>query len=51
MRIVMPLFQFGYLDEGPFVFSGDTLRIDNFNHQEEIPDIDLFSKHDVEHMV
>ena len=50
MRIVMPLFQFGYLDTGLFIFSGGKLRIDKFNAQEEIPDIDLFSKQDVEHM-
>ena len=46
----MPLFQFGYLDEEPFIFSGDKLKIDKFNSQEEVPDIDLFSKHDVEHI-
>ena len=50
MRIVMPLFQFGYLNSEPFIFSLNTLRIDEFNAQEEIPDIELFSKHDIEHM-
>jgi len=50
MRIVMPLFQFGYLDAEPFHFSGNQLRIIEFNSDEEIPKIDLFSKHDTEHM-
>ena len=46
----MPLFQFGYLDSEPFHFSGNQLRIEEFNAGEEIPKIDLFSKHDTEHM-
>ena len=46
----MPLFQFGYLDSEPFNFSGNQLRIEEFNADEEIPKIDLFSKHDAEHM-
>ncbi|GAG05648.1 unnamed protein product, partial [marine sediment metagenome] len=50
MRIVMPLFQFGYLDSEPFFFSGDQLSIEEFNADEEIPKIDLFSKHDIDHM-
>lgn len=50
MRIVMPLFQFGYLDSDSFNFSGNQLRIEEFNANDEIPKIDLFSKHDIEHM-
>jgi len=50
MRIVMPLFQFGYLDSEPFHFSGNQLRIEGFASDEEIPKIDLFSKHDTDHM-
>lgn len=46
----MPLFQFGYLDNEPFHFKGNHLRIDKFNADEEIPKIDLFSKYDIEHM-
>jgi len=46
----MPLFQFGYLDSEPFHFSGNQLRVEKFNADEEIPKIDLFSKHDTEHM-
>jgi len=46
----MPLFQFGYLDSEPFNFSGNQLRIEEFNADEEIPKMDLFSKHDTEHM-
>ena len=50
MKIVMPLFQFGYLDSEPFHFSGNQLCIKEFNSDEEIPKIDLFSKHDTDHM-
>lgn len=50
MRIVMPLFQFGQLDSEPFHFSGNQLRIEKFNTDEEIPNIDLFSKHDTDNM-
>ena len=46
----MPLFQFGYLDSEPFHFSGNLLWIKEFNSDEEIPKIDLFSKHDTDHM-
>ena len=46
----MPLFQFGYLEPEPFWFSGNQLRIDHFNAEEGIPQIDLFSKHDIDHM-
>jgi hypothetical protein len=50
MRIVMPLFQFEYLDSKPFHFSGKQLRIEKFNADEETPKIDLFSKHDTNHI-
>lgn len=50
MRIVMPLFQFGYLDSEPYFFSGNKLSIREFNADEEIPKIDLFSKYDIDHM-
>ena len=50
MKIVMLLFQFEYLHHDPFQFSGNQLRIGKFNASEEIPKIDLFSKHDVNHM-
>ena len=50
MKIVLPLFQFEYLHHDPFQFSGNQLRIGKFNASEEIPKIDLFSKHDVDHM-
>ena len=50
MRIVMPLFQFGYLDSEPYFFSGNKLSITEFNADEEIPKIDLFSKYDIDHM-
>ena len=50
MKIVMPLFQFGYLDDEPFYFKGNHLRIEKFNADEEIPKIDLFSKYDIENM-
>jgi hypothetical protein len=46
----MPLFQFGKLDSEPFHFSGNQLRIKKFNADEEIPNIDLFSKHDTDNM-
>ena len=50
MRIVMPLFQFRYLDSEPFHFSGKEFRIDNFDSADEIPEVDIFSKYDVDHM-
>lgn len=50
MRIVMPLFQFVYLDFEPFYFSGNQIKIEKFNTDKEVPNIDLFSKHDVDHM-
>ena len=50
MRIVMPLFDFVYLDSKPFYFSGNKLRIEEFNAQEEIPDISLFSEREVNYM-
>ena len=50
MRIVMPLFQFGYLDSEPFHFSGNQIRIEKFNADKEVPNIDLFSKYDIDHM-
>ena len=46
----MPLFQFGYLDSDPFIFYGNQLSIRKFNAEEEIQKIDLFSKHDIDHM-
>jgi len=46
----MPLFQFGYLGSEPFYFSGNQLSIENFNAAEEIPNVDLFSKYDVDQM-
>ncbi|MFC1561150.1 hypothetical protein ACFL4V_01590 [Candidatus Latescibacterota bacterium] len=50
MRIVMPLFDFGYSDLKPFYFSENKLRIEEFNAQEEIPDISLFSEREVNYM-
>jgi len=50
MRIVMPLFQFRYLDSEPFHFSGKEFRIDKFDSVDEIPEVDIFSKYDVDHM-
>ena len=50
MKIVMPLFQFGYLDSEPFHFSGNQLWIKKFYSDKEIPKTDLFSKHDTDHM-
>jgi hypothetical protein len=50
VRIVMPLFQFGYLGKRGFHFSGNQLRIEKFDRSQDIPDIDLFSKYDVDHM-
>lgn len=50
MRIVMPLFEFGYSESEPFIFSGNQLKIEGFNAKEEIPEIDLFSKYDTDDM-
>lgn len=50
MRIVMPLFQFGYLGKREFRFTGNQLSIEKFDRSHDIPDIDLFSKHDIDHM-
>ena len=46
----MPLFQFVYLDSEPFYFSGNQIRIEKFNADKEVPNIDLFSKYDIDHM-
>ena len=37
-------------DSEPFNFSGNQLWIKEFNTDEEIPNIGLFSKHDTDHM-
>jgi hypothetical protein len=50
MRVVMPLFQFGYLGQKEFRFSGNQLSIEKFDPSQDIPDIDLFSKYDIDHM-
>jgi len=50
MRIVIPLFQFGYLESEPFYFSSNQLYIEEFNADEEIPKTDRFSKWDIDHM-
>jgi hypothetical protein len=50
MRTVMPLFQFWYLGKSGFHFSGNQLTIEKFDPSQDIPHIDLFSKHDIDHM-
>ncbi len=46
----MPLFEFGYLGKREFPFSGNQLSIEKFDPSQDIPDIDLFSKYDIDHM-
>jgi hypothetical protein len=50
MRIVMPLFSFEYEDSEEFIFSGGKYSLRPFNSDNEIPQIDLFSEQDKQHM-
>lgn len=50
MRIVMPLFDFCYESSGDFAFAGGKYSITCFDSEREIPEIELFSRQDVEYM-
>lgn len=50
MHIVMPLFDFVYEDSQGFEFDGGKYALRRFNPDDEIPNVDLFSKIDVEYM-
>ena len=50
MHIVMPLFDFVYEDSQGFEFDGGKYALRRFNPDDEIPNVDLFSKLDVEYM-
>jgi len=50
MRIVMPLFQFSCLDIDHFVFAGNQLTLQKFLPDNDIPDVDLFSRQDLQYM-
>lgn len=50
MHIVMPLFDFVYEDSQGFEFDGGKYALRRFNPDDEIPNLDLFSKIDVEYM-
>jgi len=50
MRIVMPLFDFFYRDKKEFIFTGGKYSLKRFVPEDEIPEIDLFSKQDLRYM-
>jgi hypothetical protein len=50
MRIVMPLFQFECAEKEGFQFSEKNLMIKKFDSSKEIPNIELFSKFDINYM-
>ncbi|MGB2861977.1 MAG: hypothetical protein WBC05_01510 [Sedimentisphaerales bacterium] len=50
MRIVMPLFNFCNDSNEEFVFDGGKYAIRRLNANDEIPEIDLFSKQDIDYM-
>jgi hypothetical protein len=50
MRIVMPLFDFEYESSQEFIFGDGNYSLRKFFADEEMPQIDLFSKQDIDYM-
>ena len=50
MRIVMPLFDFIYVDQEEYVFDGGKYALSKFNAKNEIPDVPGLSKLDISYM-